>query len=301
MEETKRSQETNSQDISTTFYSEAILRPEKHLPITETDLENYVAESAWKAFDKSRAEIAKRLATSELNLTLREVIVVGMKIDGHRVLNPVGFSGKEIEITVLITVSKKSFMGAVVPNSYEGAVLSSYTLTEESDNGTSAIYVEFSGDKTNIFAKTPKKTSYIGSLEWGEKDLLKTIGDMFLADQDVSREILQRFLTNEVSDIVAEKISKVFYQEFKAFILSLSELALKTTGLKKSELSGIFMNASFLPQDVYGRTFLFNSKRVRIKGISETAKAQDFLKDKVKLYGNLNEAVMRRMKWVTTS
>lgn len=282
--------------VSTIFNALQISRPQKDAPITETDLENYVAEAAWKTFDKYRASSAKRLNVSELDLVLKSVIVTGVKIDGHRVLNPVGFRASKIEIGVLVAAVKKDFVCSGI-DCFEKGTLNAH-IVSETEKHDSLIYAEIGENETHVFARVPQKTSYIGSFGWGEKKILESISELFLADQAVAREIFERYLKNEVSETVMEKIDKCFYSELKDFINSLSDLTLKIAGVKKGVISNIFVSSSMLPLNVHKKAFMFNSKRVRITDVGLGSAIDQFLEEKGRLYGHLNDSLAKRIKWI---
>jgi hypothetical protein len=75
----------------------------EHAEIALTELENMIAQAMGKIFNQCRAEAAKRLAIHEI-----DTIMVGAKarsfmVDGHRVVNPVGFTGKKISLLLELT------------------------------------------------------------------------------------------------------------------------------------------------------------------------------------------------------
>ncbi len=289
-------QESNTDLVSTIFYGTVIERPNSASPISETDLENYVAEAAWKTYDKFRAETAKRLKVGEMDLVLKSVMVMGVKIDGHRVINPVGFRAKKIEVTVLVTISKKSFSCSSL-DCFDQGTLNAY-IVGETDNEEASIYAEIGAEKTDIYVNNYKKTSHVGAFPWGEIQIIKSIEELFLGDHAVSQLIFERYLRGEVSLAVKDKINKCFYGELKTFLSGLSDMTLKTAGLKKAGTMKIFVKSKMLPIGIEGKPFLFNSKRVRITDVGIGNTVQEFLDQKDKLYGPLNESVVRRMKWI---
>ena len=99
----------DSNKAVTVFYS-VDLPHQSHGEINEADLENYLSKAVWKSFDALRGLAAGRLDVVEADLVLAGVRVVGIKVDGHEVINAYGFAGKNVQISLCITMVKRGLI-----------------------------------------------------------------------------------------------------------------------------------------------------------------------------------------------
>jgi hypothetical protein len=72
------------------------------------ELENMIAQAMGKIFNQCRSEAAKRLAIHEIDTVLVGAKARNFKIDGHLVVNPVGFTGKKISLLLELTFTGRA-------------------------------------------------------------------------------------------------------------------------------------------------------------------------------------------------
>ncbi len=300
-------------DISTFFSTATIRREHSESPITETDLENYIIEAIWKVFDKSRLEIASKSDMSEFDLVLRDARVMGFKIDGYKVLNPEGFTGKTLEVLTMVTITKKGFAlfnGSFNSSGIEEGSLRAYLLSNRLE-GKPLIFVESGNASTTIFASTPTKVSRVGEINWGKENILKAIRDLFQINQDsdknTAEKIYKRFVSKELSPDLLSKLDSIFRSAFRDLIAGISDIVATTKELKLLSTNNIFMsvNDSFaLPEDLYQRRFLFDDKRAKITKVGDAKEGEDlrgFLDEKDSAYKKYNDIAKTRIKWLNQS
>ena len=97
----------DSRSAVTVFKTVRLERPNPREELTLADLENSLAQAVWKFFDRLRFEAADRLRINEADLLLADVRVTGMKIDGHQVINPEGFTGHSLEFTLCLSLVRR--------------------------------------------------------------------------------------------------------------------------------------------------------------------------------------------------
>ncbi len=300
-----------AKEIST-FFSTALLKREKPAsPITETDLENYIIEAIWKVFDKSRLEIASRSDMSEFDLVLKDARVMGFKIDGYKVLNPEGFTGKTLEVLTMVTITKKGF-GVLKSLDFKSGVeegsLKAYLLSQRLE-GKPLIFVEPGNASTTIFAATPKKVSRIGEVGWGRENILKAIRDFFHideeADKSAAEKIYKRFINHELSPGILGKLDNIFKSSFRDLMAGIVNISRDTKELLS--IDNIFMSISdslAFPEDLYSRKFLFNDKRAKISKVDDSSYSENllgFLDEKDRSYKRYNDMAKTRIKWINQS
>src|SRR3990172_6535352 len=71
------------------------------------ELENSLSQAIWKMFDGIRVSVSERLGVDEADILLTDARVIGVKIDGNQIINPSGFTGRELEILLALTMVKR--------------------------------------------------------------------------------------------------------------------------------------------------------------------------------------------------
>lgn len=279
--------------ISTTLSSVIINRRDPNSPITETDLENYSVESVWRLFSRHREVMAKDLGISELDVFLIEAKLIGIKVDGYKVINPEGFTGKEMEISILMTIGAKQFNAIKFANNADLGSVSAFMLRER-EGEKDLVYAEVGGSKTKVFVSTPIESKMRGEISWGSSNVIDQIGDIFGSKPAISKMILKRVEGGDVSDAVSYKAGRVIQEEIKAFVFAISKLVLAG----KSSISNIFISSKEMAPHVDGRKFLFMGKRVKITG-EVAMPVSEFVANKDNLYRRFNEVIRQRIRWAS--
>jgi hypothetical protein len=75
--------------------------------VSVEELENLIAQAMAKVFTQCRSEAAKRIAADDLDTILVGAKSEYFKIDGHTVMNPVGFTGKKISLLLELTFTRR--------------------------------------------------------------------------------------------------------------------------------------------------------------------------------------------------
>ena len=72
------------------------------------ELENMIAQAMGKIFNQCRSEAAKRLGIHEIDTIMVGAKARNFKVDGHLVVNPVGFTGKKISLLLELTFTGRA-------------------------------------------------------------------------------------------------------------------------------------------------------------------------------------------------
>lgn len=81
-------------------------------PLTLVELENLLAQAMGKLFNGERKNASAHLGVDELDAILVNSKITNFKVEGHAVLNPVGFGGKTIEgVLELLFTTRQIFYG----------------------------------------------------------------------------------------------------------------------------------------------------------------------------------------------
>ena len=262
------------------------------------DLENYISQAIWRLFDKSREEAAERLGVEEADLILADARVMGIKIDGHQVINPQGFTGKKLEILLALTmVRREKFVEDA--HLFEGGSIRAYLLAKEA-GFEEAFYVEIEEDKTNVFAITPEGISHTGSLDWGSRNLVGSIEEKFELSPFSAEGIYGKYATGMVSDNVAKNLDKIFYDTLGEFVDGVTMIIRDSRGSKRAKAPKVYLR-SFLPipEGIHRKRYTFGSGRMRFQKPVGGEKIEEFIEDDVhNIYNELNQLARRRIKWL---
>ena len=212
----------DSNKAVTVFYS-VDLPHQSHGEINEADLENYLSKAVWKSFDALRGLAAGRLDVGEADLVLAGVRVVGIKVDGHEVINAYGFAGKNVQISLCITMVKRGLIEEPKVKEKEGVEMleagsvAAYLLSRKL-NIPNLLYAEPGEEITSFFYVSPEGAAYIREFTWGRQDIIKVFGDSFAVPEEAAWSVYQKFLAGGLSLPVAGKLEKLFAEVFKRFM-----------------------------------------------------------------------------------
>ncbi|MBT6068623.1 hypothetical protein HOG48_02610 [Candidatus Peregrinibacteria bacterium] len=124
------------------------------------ELKNIIHKVQWKAYDKSREELAYETGHNEIDIKLVNAAIVDVRIDGYKVSNPIGFEGKELTINIFNAFTPLVHHGALQTIAAEldmeliTIIPEAYALARSissDDSGTmNAIFIDIGGGTTDI-------------------------------------------------------------------------------------------------------------------------------------------------------
>ncbi|HUC31127.1 MAG TPA: hypothetical protein VMR99_00350 [Candidatus Paceibacterota bacterium] len=200
------------------------------------ELENLIAQAMGKIFNQCRSEAARRLGIHEIDTILVGAKARGFKVDGHLVVNPVGFTGKKISLLLELTFTGralfedlKQFFNA--PEDFffaesAQARLASLArarklplnlIVDEGPRGASLFVLEKTKDGHPVL--------YREKLSWSFDALFLRIAAELGVSDDAAREMYRAYLGGAMSESAA--------RAFKKFIDPVVEQFLKEVGKAK--------------------------------------------------------------------
>ena len=90
-----------------------IIRSNSSSPITESELREVISTAQKEALRKSRKELSWETGYAEIDVQLVNSAVVGVKIDGYKVTNPIGFQGRQVEVSIYTAYAPAVHQGAL--------------------------------------------------------------------------------------------------------------------------------------------------------------------------------------------
>ena len=300
----------DSRSAVTVFKVIQLDRPNPKEELASTDLENHLAQAIWKFFDRLRTEAASRLQANEADLLLTSAKVTGMKIDGHKVINPEGFTGKHLEFTLCLTLIKREKLPGEEEKGVifeEGSVRAH--LIAKNTGSAEILYIESDDSSTSLFRVTPLNSSYLTEFDWGKNDILKALSSELGTDNELGETLYLKYVGGEVSPRVRRRLDGIFYNAFGTFVNGLA-MAIRNydrtdgkgskTILEKSvrNPATVYIRSFSLPETVWSRRFMVGDRKTRFLPAPEVD-LNEFIDEKSNdINEQLNRLAKQRIKWL---
>ena len=135
-------------------------RPNPKANITLEELKDIITKVQRRALDRARQILSWETGHAEIDVKLVNAAVVEVKIDGHKVTNPLGFQGREVQVGVFNAFAPIVHLGAMQTIADElgldllSIVADPYALAKsvgpKESSEFSAIFVDIGGGTTDI-------------------------------------------------------------------------------------------------------------------------------------------------------
>jgi len=178
-------------------------------PLGIVELENLVAQSVGKVFNQCRKEASRMLMVDELDTVLVGTKVHDFKVDGHRVLDPVGFQGKRVDAVLELTLTTRVVFDAW-RHLFHGSRDFLFTDLARSAltvlaklNAPSVNLVTLGNGHASFFILEPAATGtviYRRPLKWRTGHVLEAIAASIGAGARATEELYRKYLLGEMSD-----------------------------------------------------------------------------------------------------
>ncbi len=243
--------------FATTMYSSvSLIRTNPKDVIDEADLDNLISQAIWRFFDKHRFKVAQKLNVDEVDVLLTDVRIRDIQIDGHRVVNPIGFKSKSVEIFFSQTFVTREFMRELrdaLPKEnlvlmMEAGTALSHVLSHA--RGDSDFYIAnlFPGH-TAVFAASNRKFGHHDSFDWGGDDLKTFLGRYFRLDSGTADLVIFNYMRKNASGNFTRKFETMLAQELNVFANGIESLV-------GNEPAEVYVNPFFnMPEVVFSERF----------------------------------------------
>lgn len=134
-------------------------REEQDAKINLSELRNIVHKLQWKAFAEVRKQLSEETGYSEIDVKLINTAIVDVRIDGYKVTNPLGFQGKEVQMSIfnsfapLVHFSSLQSIADELDLDLLSIISEPYALSrcmDYEDGSLSAIFIDIGGGTTDI-------------------------------------------------------------------------------------------------------------------------------------------------------
>ena len=243
--------------FATSMYSSiSLVRTNPKDIIDEADLDNLISQAIWRFFDKHRFKVAQKMGVDEVDVLLTDVRIRDIRIDGHRVVNPIGFKAKSVEIFFSQTFVTREFMRElrdVVPKEnivlmIEAGTALSHVISHVRGDADFFIANLFP-DHTAVFAASRQKFAHHDRFDWGGNDLKIFLGRYFRLDQGTADLVISNYMNENTSGTFTRKFETMLSQELNVFANGIESLV-------GDESADVYLNPFFnLPQLVFSEKF----------------------------------------------
>ena len=252
-----------------------VTRSDWRREVDEGELENIISQAVWKFLNFYKPRALKTLNVTDTEILLARIRILNVRVNNHRVLNPIGFRAKTIEILVEETFVNRDLYAAV-----EESLPSFSPLVSTAALGISEalLLLRASGFERRFSAlrllpesllvlKGDGHSRYHGnltepiidyrlSLPWSRSRLLAALGGALGVSKNVSEELFTINQTAAASHRVLRFLKQVLDDGWRSLLRQLPRDLNDVTFL----ISDYELPASFLRLD-RKRPFLLNDCR----------------------------------------
>ncbi len=235
-----------------------LTRENKAHPLTATELENLLAQEVGKVFSVCRKEAGKQLKVDELDVILAASRVMNFRIDGHRVLNPLGFKASELEVVLeLILTTRpvyddiKNFTRHRQDFFFTELTRSELNVLQKTEEAPLSVLRLGETGSTYATIESAKlgQTIARGKFPFRTGSFLDAIEQGWLVNRETAEVVYDMYLRRNISEHAEKAISKLLAPAEKAFFKAFKEAKLKGPVYVESEIPLPWP----LPLSKYGR------------------------------------------------
>jgi len=208
--------------VTTIVSSVMVLRDTTGEVITDSDFDNLISQATWKVFDRQRMRAAEKMGVGDLAVALTDVKVMKIKLDGSRVLNPLGFKARAIEFQLLQTMSskkvvealKKIFPKAELEFLKEGG-MSTMEVLRKVDSAPNFLLADIFYDHTDIFWFEGNSMHFVDHFRWGIENLWRALEGALSVQGEIAKVIWELYLDGKLSSRLARRFDQLILPELQ--------------------------------------------------------------------------------------
>ena len=236
----------------------AITRTEPKLAITETELENIVSRGLWKLFNRQRQSAALKMRATDVAVKVFDADIVGIKLDGHKVADPVGFSAREVELECQQTLAVQPALATLLEMLPPEQIVSVQEAPAAwpllvAGEGTTKEFLALSvlSAETVLYRYADGTLECIDTFAWGSSDITKAVAGFFGTDTEEAEAVIGLYTKGNASLSVLKKVEAVLSQE-----LSILFKGIEAHRLKR-EAKQVFIASEFrIPEILLGSRYI---------------------------------------------
>lgn len=243
--------------FATTIHSStSLVRSHQKEVIDEADLDNLISQAIWRFFDRNRLKVAQKMNIDDVDVILSDVRIRGIKLDGHKIVNPIGFKAKSVEIFFSQTFLTREVMRGIrdlLPKENvvliaETGTAMSHVLSRISESDRFLVANLFP-NQTSVYSAVGGRLAHLDSFEWGEDNMHHSLFRHLRVDPEVAQAIVSHYSESNTSQNFLRRFENILLRELQIFANGLESLADK-------EVSEVYVNSFFrVPPIVFSDRF----------------------------------------------
>lgn len=199
------------------------------------ELKNILQKVQWQAFTKVRKKLSWETGLDEIDVKLINAAIVDVRIDGYRVANPIGFQGKDVNISIFNAYAPLVHLGALesISTDLDMDLLSiaaepyavASCLDKENSHDFSAIFIDIGGGTTDIAVVKNGVLEGTKMFALGGRAFTKRLSNVLKLNFSEAEEIKIKYSKNLLKEDLAKQVKKALDSDCQVW-LSGVELAL---------------------------------------------------------------------------
>jgi hypothetical protein len=234
-----------------------LMRSDSRSELRQAELENLVSQGLWKLVNMHRPVAAAAMGIPETRVRLADADVMQIKLDGHRVVNPIGFTARAVELwyreTFVDEVLLKHLANALTEDNLSSVVEAPAMLAQliaRVRPQESFLFVSVGAEESLVYHVDHLACAYVDSFHWGTETLLGGVAHQFGTTRELTSQLLSRYGAKQVSPAVRKAIEAA----------ASGELAILSNGIaahqpKTGDLPVYVHGAVSLPEFLFDNTF----------------------------------------------
>jgi len=192
-------------------------RPEQRL--SRSELERLVEQAQQQALQQISSRLVWETGLRKLDVRLVDAAIIEMKIDGHKVADPIGFQGRHVEITVFNAFAPLVHLGALQSVAHDlglelfAIVTEPYAvarcLASPQAVELGAIFLDIGGGTTDIALVRNGGIESTRMFALGGRAFTKRLAQVLELDFDQAEELKLRYATGVLEDVKAKQVREV--------------------------------------------------------------------------------------------
>ena len=212
------------------FIPLSIKREEQAEPLEKTELENLLAQAIGRVFNHHRREASLVLGADELDTILADSNVSGFEVDGHRVMNPIGFKPKELNAVMEMTFASRRTFERVKSVRKKA----DFFFTEKGQAQAAAAN-RMGAKRTDLLLTGSKKSYFYPSgnsgtsyarreMKWSKESFVAEICRQWSLGETAAKDIYGYYVKEDVSPPLEKYFKKIFSRIVKDFVGHVNKL-----------------------------------------------------------------------------
>jgi hypothetical protein len=213
-------------------------RDVKGEPLQAVELENLLSQAIGKVFSQCREIASRALGIDDLDTMLVNSRVLHFKVDGHRIINPIGFKARTVDAVLDLTLTTR----AVFERVRKVAGAQPYAFFTETGGAELAglqaldpmsVNLLITGVPGSVLFNSHRTASGYdvrrASIDWRSDCLRNAVADAWNVSVRTADELYASYISGHLSPAAARAFAKILYGAFKPLLTLLATHRIKGT------------------------------------------------------------------------